>query len=144
MSVKTYDPAQVQVIFAGIPITGFADGSFVKVYRHNPMWSTKVGADGEGARAKSNDKSGAVEVTLMQSSSSNDLLSAQAKLDELSGDGVGPAMVKDASGTTLHSAESAWIEKPADSEFGKETGDRTWIIQTDNLDMFVGGNNTSS
>jgi len=140
MSVKTYDPAQVNIIFAGIPIEGYADGTFITVARDNPSWNSVVGSDGEGARAKSNDKSGTITITLMQSSIANDALSALSIVDEQSNDGIGPFLIKDLSGRTLCAAETAWIEKPADAEFAREISNREWVIKTDALDMFSGGN----
>jgi len=140
MSVKPYDPAEVTITFAGIIVEGYADGTFITAARNNPSFSLKVGASGEGARAKSNDRSGTVTLTLLQSSASNDLLSAQAALDEASGDGIGSLLIKDLSGTTLCSAETAWIQKPADVEYAKEISDRQWVLETDILNIFAGGN----
>lgn len=140
MSVKTYDPAAVNIIFAGIPIDGFADGTFITVARDNPSYNLSIGSDGEGARAKSNDKSGTVTITLMQNSRTNDLLSALSIADELSGDGIGPFLMKDLSGRTLCAAETAWLEKPSDVEFAREITNREWVIKTDALDIFAGGN----
>ena len=140
MSVKTYNAADVAIVFAGVPIEGYADGTFVAVARDNPSWNKNIGADGEGVRAKSNDKSGTITLTLMQSSLSNDALSALALLDEASGDGVGPFLMKDNSGRTICSAETAWIQKPADVSFAREAETREWVFETNLLDMFVGGN----
>lgn len=140
MSVKSYDPAQVSVTFAGIIVEGYADGTFITAARNNQSFTLKVGSSGEGARAKSNDRSGMVTLTLMQNSASNDLLSAQMALDEASGDGIGSLLIKDLSGTTLCSAETAWLQKPADVEFAKEISDRQWVIETDVLNIFAGGN----
>ncbi len=140
MSVKTYDPAQVSIIFAGFPIEGFADGTFIVVERRNPMWGLTIGADGPGARAKSNDKSGTITITLLQTSLSNDALSGVALADELSNDGVAPFMMKDLNGNTLLAAETAWISKVAPVEDGKEINGREWILETDDIQMLVGGN----
>lgn len=140
MSVKTYNPADVLIIFAGVPIEGFADGTFITVARDNPSWNKNIGSDGEGVRAKSNDKGGTITLTLMQSSVSNDALSALALVDEASGNGVGPFLMKDNSGRTLCGAETAWIQKPADAEFAREATTREWVFETDLLDMFIGGN----
>lgn len=140
MGVKTYNPADVVIVVAGIPISGFADGTFLSIGRNNPSFTDGTGADGEGFRSKSNDKSGTATLTLLQTSASNALLSALAALDEASGDGIGPLLVKDNSGTSLYSAQTAWIEKPADSEFAREKSDREWVIKTDLLNVFVGGN----
>jgi hypothetical protein len=140
MSVKTYNPAQVQCIVAGIPISGYADGTFITCGRDNDAFSSGSGSDGEGWRAKSNDRTGTLTLTLLQTSESNDALSALAIADELSGDGVGPLMLKDGSGRTLFAAETCWIAKTADVEFAREVTGREWMIKTDALEVFVGGN----
>ena len=140
MAVKTYSPNEVICIVAGIPVSGFADGTFITAARDNPGWTKGSGADGEGWRAKSSDYTGTITLTLLQTSSSNDALSALALTDENSGDGVGPFLLKDNSGRTLINAETCWIEKIADSEFAREVSNREWAIHTDKLNMFVGGN----
>lgn len=138
--MKTYDPAQVQVIVGGIPISGFADGTFIRVGRRAAAWDLTVGTDGEGTRAKSNDRSGFVEIELMQSSASNITLSDLSLADELSNAGVVPIMIKDGSGSSLHTAEQAFIEKNPDGEYAKTATTRVWRFITDNLIDYHGGN----
>lgn len=140
MSVKTYNPADVLIVFAGIPVEGIADGTFITVARDNPAWNKSIGSDGEGVRAKSNDRGGTITLTLMQSSVTNDALSALANVDEASGNGVGPFLMVDRSGRTICGAETAWIQKQADAEFAREASTREWIFETDVLDMSIGGN----
>lgn len=140
MSVKSYDPASVSIVFAGIPMEGFADGTFITVARDNPSFNLAIGSDGEGARAKSNDKSGTITVTLMQNSATNDLLSSLSIVDEQTGNGVGPFLMKDLSGRSICAAETAWLEKPSDISFAREIENREWTIKTDSLDLFAGGN----
>lgn len=141
MSVKTYDPANVSIVFAGVPVSGFADGTFLSVEFDEDAFNLTVGADGEGARAKTNNRSATIEFTLLQSALANDLLSAVAALDELSSDGVGPLLIKDNFGRTLFGAESAWIQKKPRAEFAKEISERVWVVRTEKLDVaFIGGN----
>ncbi len=140
MSVKSYSPDKVQIVFAGEIVSGYSDGTFVTVARDNPSFTSGTGADGEGWRAKSNDKSGTITITLLQTSSSNDAFSALVALDESTGDGVAPFLMKDNSGRSLYSAETAWIEKPADGGFARGGSDREWVIKTDKLNMFTAGN----
>lgn len=142
MALHTYDPSQVTIIFAGIPVSGFAEGTFVSAERNEDSWALQVGADGEATRAKSNNRSGRVTFTLIQSSITNDALSALHAVDENTpgGDGIGPLLVKDLSGRTIIAAETAWIAKPATVEFGREASEREWIIETDRLEVFAGGN----
>lgn len=137
--VKTYDSKQVLVICGPYPLEGFADGARISVSRNEDMWTDYAGSDGEGARAKSNDKRGTVTVTLMQTSQSNAILSAYAAADEVSNAGVFPLYIKDKNGTSLYVAESAWVKKYSDAGFAEEVGEREWIIATDNLVMYTGG-----
>lgn len=138
--MKTYDPKQVQIIVGGIPLSGFADGSFVTVARAEDAWTMTVGADGEGTRSKSNNKSGQITVVLMQSSQSNQYLSNLILADEINNAGLVPTMVKDGSGSSLYMAEQSYVKKAPDSDFAKVAGTRTYVIETDNLQMFNGGN----
>ena len=139
MPVKTYDPKGVVATVGGIPISGYADGTFINISRQNDAYSSVAGADGEVSRAKSNDKRGELTLTLLQTSLSNDVLSGIAQLDERSNSGVVPIMVKDISGLTTFFSGSGWIRKVPDSEFGKEISNREWAFELAEMDVFVGG-----
>lgn len=139
MKMYTYLPDEIICIFGGQILSGYADGTFIKVSRDNPMWTMKPGADGVVTRVRTNDKTGTIEVTLTQGSASNDYLSGLAKADELTGAGALPVLCRDGAGSTVASALFAWLEKPADAEFSKDAGQRAWTIKTNELDLFVGG-----
>jgi hypothetical protein len=140
MAVKTYDPKNISIIFAGKIITGFGDGTFVMVERNEQAFNLKVGVDGEGARAKNNNRSGKITLTLMQTSKSNDDLMALTEADELGNAGTGPFYMKDHSGSTLVGCLTAWVQKVPNIEDAKEVSMRTWVLESDELNMFVGGN----
>ena len=136
---KNYDPKEVSVIVGGHIVTGYADGTFLTVSRNKDAFTLGVGADGEGARSKSNDKSGRLTLTLLQSSASNDVLSGFATADEIANGGQVPVLVKDNNGTTIVEAATAWIVKKADVEYSHEITNREWIVESDRLDVLVGG-----
>ena len=140
MSVRTYDPASVAVLVGGVPITGYADGTFVTVARDSDTFQKVSGADGQVARSKTNDKTGTLTITLMQTSASNDVLEGIAALDELTSTGIVPTLVKDNSGRSIHFAGNSWIRKVPDAEFGKEISNREWVIDLADLVPFNGGN----
>lgn len=140
MAVRTYDPKQVAINIGGAPMQGFADGTFLNVERENDAFQKVVGADGVVSRAKSNDRSGLATLTLVQTSPSNDLLSALAVADELQNAGVVPITVKDLEGRTTYFAGTGWIRKMADSEFSNEITNREWAIDLAEVDVFIGGN----
>jgi len=136
----TYSPDQVTVTFTGANIHGFIDGSFVKAERDESAFFLQIGADGEYARARNKNKAGKVTIILQQTSVSNDVMAAAAKLDELNSGGHGALIIKDLNGTTLLNAKEAWVDKIAPLDFGKDLGQREWVLRTGLLDIFVGGN----
>lgn len=138
----TYQPDQVALIAVGVPVTGFAPGTFITAERNEDSFSLSVGSDGDACRTRTNNLSGRITFTLLQSSASNILLSAIANTDERSpaGDGILPSTVKDNSGTTLLLAENSWIVKPANVEYSNEATNREWVVETNELNMVVGGN----
>lgn len=139
---KNYDPGRHKIYVNGVEITGFADGTFVKVARMTPSFSSKAGAGGEVVRSRSRDKRGNIELTLLPSTASNDYLSGLIATDEqvVGGLGaVGAFMIKDLNGTTLCTAESTWVTQPADFEGATEAPNREWKLECSELKMLVGG-----
>jgi len=138
MSLETYDPKDIEVIVSGLIIAGFADEK-VTVERTADGVTSEAGANGDVCRVINNDKRGAITITLQQTSKSNAVLSALYKADEFSGTGVFPVMVKDTRGNDLHIAAQAWIKKIPTAGYNKSVGTRVWVIETNNLQNFVGG-----
>ena len=140
MAVTTYDPKQILITLGGVPVSGFADGTFVTVERDEDAFSKVVGADGITSRAKSNNRGGVITVTLQQTSPANDTLSGFLLADETSNNGIFPIMVKDNSGRSLNFSATGWVKKAPSQEYGKEIATREWEIDVADLDVFIGGN----
>ena len=140
MSVRTFDPAQVVLTVGGVPIGGYADGTFISVERNEDTFTPVSGADGVVSRAKSNNKTGTITVTLAQTSPSNDVLSGFAVADELTNTGIVPVLCKDNSGRSVHFSALGWIQKPPTAEYGKEISNREWVLYLADYTPFNGGN----
>ena len=140
MPVLTYDPNKITVVVGGKLMSGFAEDTFVKMGRDEDMWSKVIGVDGVGSRAKTNNYGGYIELTLMHTSPSNAILQALATADEQNGSGAVPAIVRDNQGSTLGTAVTVWVKKIPDVEYGKSVGNRVWTLDTDNLQLAIGGN----
>ena len=137
---KDYDPLKVAIHIGGIAVEGFADGTFITVNRNSQSWTNQSGAGGESARSKSNDKSGTVELTLMQSSLTNDRLSSLMLADEnVGGSGKFGFTMTDANGNTSITSTDMWVQQPPSVEYGKELSDRVWTLETGNLIYGPGG-----
>lgn len=135
-----YDPTKVVPVYYGNILSGFADGAFASAKRNTDKMTAYVGSDGQVTIVKSADDTGEITITLAQSSASNDILTAIANQQEIGPIVSGPFMLKDLLGTTLISAQNAWIKKRPDVEFGKEVSTREWVLGCAKLIMNIGGN----
>lgn len=139
--VNTYDPKKVIITFGGVPLTGFADGTFVQIDPSSEFATKKVGADGEVIRSLSNDFTHTIQITLSQTSASNNYLSTCANIDKLSGKGMLPLSIVDLNGTTVHFWAQAWISQEPSETYEKESGDRQWTFETgQEATAVIGGN----
>ena len=142
MSAKFYSGDRVSVIIAGIPITGYADGEFMRIVKDNDDFGDVIGTDGEVARWATGDDRGTATLLLLQTSSSNALLSALSRLDKSQpgGAGVGNFLVRDQGGSSIYRADQCWVLKPPDVSFGREVGSREWPIRLAKIERTDGGN----
>lgn len=139
-SVYTYSADEVIVVVGGVPLSGFADGTFVNVSRDEQAFTKVTGADGTVSRAKTANKSGTITITLLSTSPSNDILTGFAVADEETSDGVVAVLVKDLSGRTVHASSAAWIQQIPDDEKSKDVGEREWVLDCAKITSFLGGN----
>jgi structural protein KPP10_ORF10 len=141
--MKIYDADQVAIIAFNIPIqSGYADGEFVRIQQDEKSFKAKKGTDGEVTRSKMDGFLTTVTITLMQTSSSNALLSGILNLDEQgqNGAGVGPLLIADLQGTSIFEASSAWITGPPEVVYDREAEGRAWEIQCVRDVRLDGGN----
>ena len=138
--VKTYDPSKVNISWGGVPISGFAEGTFVNITPAEEAWVKVVGSDGSVTRVRVVNDTARIVLTLKQSSASNDFLSAIWKEDKRLGNRLEPFMLKDEMGTTKVLAEQAWIVGVSAVEYAKDLTSREWTLDTGKVDMDIGGN----
>lgn len=142
MSSQTYDPGAVVIAVRGIPLTGYAPGTFINIQRAVDGLATVIGADGEGTFVRSRNRSGTITLTLRAESPSNDVLAAMYRADEVGlPTGRGPLTVTDLSGTSQASTRDARIQKLPAMGFSDGSSTREWIFITTDIDMRPGGNN---
>ena len=139
MAVFQYDPKAYSLIVGGNIITGFADDDFIEIERDEDAFTKKTGVDGITTRAKNNNRSGHVIIRIMQSSSSNDALTALALADEASMGGAVAVLCKDGSGRSAFSSVSGWVKKFPKTAWKKDVNFWEWTIDCVALNIFVGG-----
>jgi len=136
--MKTYDPKKVILSIGGVQMQGFAEGTFITLERNSDAFTENSGSTGEETRTKSNNKFSTLTTTFVQTSPSNDVLSALAKLDELEGKGVVPVILKEIGGTTNAFSGAGYIKKKAAITYGKEISNREWRLTLSDSEEHVG------
>lgn len=137
-----YSADEVTVNFSGIPIeSGRGEDEFVTIEQQEDSFTYKAGVDGEGTRSENKNTYTVVTLTIGQTSSANDLLSAIHELDKkvAGGSGIAPIMIRDRAGTQLFASAEAWIIKPPDQKYARESGERVWTFGVHAPERFDGG-----
>lgn len=141
MALSTYSPKDVIVSVAGFhTVQGYADGTFIKVSKDMKPFSTVRAMDGEMSRMYSQDDGYKVELTIMQSSSTNNVLSTLYNVDTATRIGKFPLFIKDSLGQSSFMAGTAWIEQIPDLTFGNQMETRTWVFGCSDAVIMFGGN----
>jgi hypothetical protein len=142
--VTTYSADEATLSIANILIdSGYAEGEFVSIEMQSDDFSDKAGADGEVARAKTNDRRATIKVKLLQTAIANNYLSALRLRDinAPNGAGVGVFQLRDrSSGVLLAKADKCWISKPPAVSRGREIVEYEWTFRAANMELDPSGN----
>ena len=143
-NLSVYNVQKIKVYIGGTEIHGFADSSKVKITAGGEGTNKTVGCDGEVVFSVDVDNTFEVELSLLQSSSSNDYLSNCYK--NFRENGVTQRiMIKDLMGSTVFSSRSCTPKKYAEADFQKTSQNRVWTIMTGQADtILIGGANNES
>jgi len=129
--VTNYDPKKVIVTYGGVPLGGYAAGTFLETAPNAADGFTKVvGADGEVLRVQSNDNTHEVTITLLQSSLANQYLSTVRNADKLLGKSILPLSIIDLNGASSAFWPQAWIKGDPTWGYGADPTERQWVIST--------------
>jgi hypothetical protein len=137
----TYDPTKLTVIVGGVIVSGFIDGDFITAKRDEDLYMKRVGADGHVARARNGNKSGSIEIKLLQSSPAVTELSALVALDNFLFDGdilIPIAIMSPGDGSELVVSTQSWLKSAPEMVFGKEVGERSFIFDCADLKLSIG------
>ena len=140
VTVKTFDPKMIVITFGSIPISGYAEGTFVSVNRSGDAFAKRKGAGGDVERINKNQGDFEVTVTLLQTTPTNKELSAVLAADQVTNAGVFPLTIKDLLGETLFFAPQSWIRKDPEWEDGDDLNSRAWTFDTGIGSNLIGGN----
>jgi hypothetical protein len=142
MATKVYDADQITISFGTVALTGLAEDDVLTIEQDSDDFTDVAGLDGEVTRSKSRDRRATITVRLMQTSDSNDLLSAinNADFKAPNGAGIAQLMIRDrGTGRALYAAAEAWIAKPPQVVYGRSAKVREWKLRAASLERLDGG-----
>jgi hypothetical protein len=140
-TLKSFDPKKALLTIGGVPIDGYADGTYVNFSWPNNLWETKEGGTGEVDRIKIPTGFRAdLEITLMQSADINSLLWALMEADFNFNDPF-PILFKDLLGPTTLECSKCYNTKPPAYTLEKGTpSNRVWTFTLPKVIGLMGGN----
>lgn len=132
--IRTFDPKDINVIFGGVVLTGFAENTFVTAERMEDMFTEYVGAKGEVSMSETSNNTGEITVTLENTSPSVRYLNNMA--NKRGNSAIAPIQIVDLNnGTTIISGTEGRVRKPAAYEGGKEISEREFVIFVPELEF---------
>ncbi|XAO54236.1 structural protein [Yersinia phage vB_YenM_P778] len=134
---QQYSPKDVVCSWNGVAITGFAPDSFLRLQRTSDLVAAVVGAGGDVSLTRNADRTGTIEIELMQTASSNLMLSgiylAQQAM-ELEEDISSNFVIFDPSGSVMATGRNAWLQALPQVELAKDQTTKTWTFGCEHLD----------
>ena len=139
--MKVFDPSQFNIVFGGVTMQGFSESTMAKFEFDSESMSDVAGVDGEVSRSKNMDRRAKLTVSLMQTSDTNDLLSAMYNAQRLAtnGDDVAALRVEDLNGRLVISGPESWIMDTPKPSYGKTASEYEWVLRIANAEAFFGG-----
>ena len=137
--VATYSPSDVVLSIGGYTLTGWQN---ITIARRSQGFVTIPGIRGVHTRVPTNDTSATINIPLLQTSPSNDVLSEIHSQDLLYGTGRISLTLKDMSGNSVFSSNEAYITGYPQSVFSGGFEYRPWGIFCQVTDSYTVGGNT--
>lgn len=125
-----YNCKDILMSFGPHSLSGYADDAFLTIEDMAEEAAPVSGCDGTVVASLDPNPCIKVTITNLYGVRANKILSglsARLKDGDLL---VFPLLIKKKNGEILLSAESAWIAKTPNSDFGKKASNRQWIIYT--------------
>lgn len=139
--IAHYSPEDVTVLIAGVlEVKGYVDGTFVTIEKDDAPYESQKTADGRVARLSNSDQTYQVTLTIHSLSEFNSILTNVWLVDEVTGQGKFPLMIKDNLGNSLFFSGTAWISVIPDINYSTEVTDRKWTITATQCSNYLGGN----
>lgn len=140
-----YSPEDVDVLIGGVyRLSGFSDGTLVRISKDKPAFSVHESSDGVVSRTHSGSSLYSVSVVLHSTAQDNQVLTYLHTADTFSKIAKFPIIIRDRLGTSNFFSPDTWIEGHPDSDYSTSITDRVWNFRCGNSSNNIGGNASSA
>jgi hypothetical protein len=138
---KIFDPNAFHVIVGGNKMQGFSSDTMAKFEFDEEATLEEVGVDGECSRSLNMNRMAKLTISLMQTSDSNDILSAMYAAQRLSSNGndIVACRIEDSNGRLVVTGPECWVKDLPKPTWGKSAKEYEWVIRIANGEAFFGG-----
>lgn len=141
MNLWTYSPDDVNVLIGGFySLKGIADGTFIKITKDLPPYTTSRSTDGMVARKSVVNSTFTIEISVLATSPANNVLTRFWQVDRLLNIGKFPILVKDSLGSGYFFSTTCWVEQIPSLEYSTSAVVNTWVIRAHDGAINIGGN----
>jgi len=140
VTTTAYDSAKVKLYLGTHKVEGYAEDAKITVTRNNDLVMPKVGCDGEVALALSRNRTGTMEINLMNPSETNDYLNVFVRQADTTGIIYFPVILEGSQGPYVTAI--GWVQSVPALTYGPEVGTMTWTIGL--LDCWLAPDQASS
>ena len=129
--MQKFDPDRHLCLFGLVPISGWGENTMYEIEESGPLYTLKLGVQGDASRSKNLARTALVKFNLMITSKTNAYLSGivEAGLRAPGGADVVPILIKDLNGTSVFEGGESYIEERPKPAKGKEASELTWMIR---------------
>jgi hypothetical protein len=131
--LKAYDPSKVTLTLGGLAPTGYAPDTKIVISRANGVSTRTEGVDGDISVNLDPRTSGSLVLSLMHSSSYNDVIYAWLLYAKTEGTPFFPVYFEDPSGQFVDTV--GWFETQGDYTTAQETSTLEWTIGLQNATL---------
>ncbi len=139
MIFRQYNPLDNVMVWGGLSMLGWAEGSMIVVAQAEDDFEMVPGAAGDVVLVRNQNPTGSITFRLQAESPVNDLLSARAVASRKFRPFVAPVTVANLNSTTECASTFAVLARVPDIEQADAAGVREWVLLCADLDMFAGG-----
>lgn len=140
--INTFNPADIVLSINDYQIKDFASGTFLEIVQNSPYFKIVPGIRGFHTRVRGRDRSGILNIRLMQTSKDNEVLSKIVEQDDQNQTALLMVTLRDIGGTTGIQLMNAFIEGPPNVSYSSsQTVPREWRIHYQMISRYyVSGN----